>query len=121
MPAYIHYPSAPFRRSLTARWFQPMIKVVPRKGASRVEALRMEGSGDRFTAEFRAPATGSLCLFVNDVLLPFGGSTPWMYRNNQGSAIVQIEPRFPVWPPSPAGDVAVAVDRSGTFLNGVRQ
>ena len=86
---------APLRRSLTAQWFQPLVKIVPADGGFAIVPLEMQ-RGDRspssYTAQFKAPKSGRAYFFVNDVLLP-----PWIphaeyfYANNVGAATIEIK------------------------------
>jgi hypothetical protein len=87
---------APLRRSVSAQWFQPMVKIVPAAGGFAIVPLEMQRSDvsePRYTAQFRAPKSGRVYFFVNDVLLP---SWVWraetFYMNNIGSATINIEP-----------------------------
>lgn len=86
---------SPLRRSLSAQWFQPMVKIVPAEGGFAVvplETQRSDVSEPRYTAQFTAPKTGRVYFFVNDVLLP---SWVWeagrLYENNVGSGTIEIE------------------------------
>jgi uncharacterized protein (DUF2235 family) len=104
-------PSVLLRRSLSGRWFQPMLKIVPASGrGGHIEVLDMRcdcGRGPFYSAEFVAARSGEVALFVNDVmpfvfkdLLPATGK--WselrdLYANNKGEAKVTITeiPRDP--------------------------
>src|SRR5262249_53148744 len=86
---------APLRRSMSAQWFQPMVKIVPKDGIFAMVALDMKRADvmkPHYTAQFTAPTDGRVYFFVNDVLLP-----KWMpnadrfYKNNLGSATIAIE------------------------------
>ena len=83
---------APLRRSPTALWFQPLIKIVAEESLVpkfRIEPLDMhlaDPAHGVYTAEFIAPLTGKMYFFVNDVLLP-GWS---FYDNNSGRAKVTV-------------------------------
>jgi uncharacterized protein (DUF2235 family) len=94
LPWYARYTAAPLRRSLSERWFQPLVKIVPPgNGPSRVEALDMHPDlTGVYTAEFVAPRTGEVFLFVNDAIVSWLGLTRDFYDNNHGMARVQIEP-----------------------------
>ncbi len=103
----MHWYARPFvlmRRSLSGRWFQPMLKIVPASGrGGHIEVLDMRcdcGRGPVYSAEFEAARSGEVALFVNDVmpfvfkdLLPATGK--WselrdLYANNKGEAKVTI-------------------------------
>jgi hypothetical protein len=69
---------------------------VPAAGGFAIGPLEMQRSDvsePRYTAQFRAPKSGRVYFFVNDVLLP---SWVWraetFYMNNIGSATINIEP-----------------------------
>lgn len=70
--------SLPFRRKVDADWFVPIARI----GRSGPD-LRLNSS----RAQFTAPASGELFLFVNDAILP-----PWQffYDNNEGTATVTV-------------------------------
>ena len=105
-------PSVLLRRSLTGRWFQPMLKIVPASGrGGHIEMLDMRcncSQGPIYSAEFEAQRTGEVLLFVNDVmpliwpeLIPEkAAETRDVYQNNRGEAEVTIAP-VPTYPPSP--------------------
>jgi len=85
----------PLRRSISARWFQPVAKIIPQTGKPVVlplEFVRADTTEPQYVAQFTAPKSGRLYLFVNDVLLP-----PWLpratlfYDNNQGGATIDVE------------------------------
>jgi hypothetical protein len=87
---------APLRRSLSAQWFQPLVKIVPAEGGFAMVPLEMQRadtSSSSYIAQFIAPKSGRAYFFVNDVLLP-----PWVpnaerfYQNNQGTATIDIKP-----------------------------
>jgi hypothetical protein len=86
----------PLRRSISARWFQPMVEIRPQRGMVAVlplEFVRADTIEPQYTGQFTAPKSGRLYIFVNDVLLP-----PWVpratffYDNNQGTATIDVEP-----------------------------
>ena len=68
--------AAPMRRSPTARWFQPLVKIVLNERVTplfRIEPLEMhlaDPAKGVYMAEFVAPIDGNVYFFVNDVLLP---------------------------------------------------
>jgi uncharacterized protein (DUF2235 family) len=90
---------APLRRSLSAQWFQPMVKIVSTGGSFAIVPLEMQRadvSEPRYTAQFTAPKTGRVYLFVNDVLLPsWVRRAETFYMNNAGSATINIDPVVP--------------------------
>jgi Uncharacterized alpha/beta hydrolase domain (DUF2235) len=95
LPLYKRYAAAPLRRSLSERWFQPLVKIVPspESGSSRVEALDMKPDAPKvYSAEFVADRTGEVFLFLNDAIVSWNGLTRDFYDNNNGMAQVQIEP-----------------------------
>ena len=95
LPWYARYTAAPLRRSLSERWFQPLVKIVPApgNGSSQVEAVDLQPSpAGVYSAEFVAARTGEVFLFVNDAIVSWRGLTQDFYGNNEGMALVQIEP-----------------------------
>jgi uncharacterized protein (DUF2235 family) len=95
LPWYARYTAAPLRRSLSERWFQPLVKIVPPagNGSSHVEAVDLKAnSAGGYSAEFAAARTGEVFLFVNDAIVSWRGLTQDFYSNNEGVALVQIEP-----------------------------
>jgi hypothetical protein len=92
---------APLRRSPSARWFQPLIKIV---GSSlgpinfyRIVPLEMrliDPARGIYAGEFVAPIAGNAEFFVNDIALPewLGPFAKNYYPNNHGAATVTIEP-----------------------------
>lgn len=70
--------SVPFRRVVNADWFVPIVRIGRSGPAFQVTAS---------PAQFTAPASGELFLFVNDAILP-----PWQffYGNNRGTARVNV-------------------------------
>jgi hypothetical protein len=95
LPWYARYTAAPLRRSLSERWFQPLVKIVPPagNGSSHVEAVDLKpSSAGVYSAEFTAARTGEVFLFVNDAIVSWRGLTQDFYSNNEGVALVQIEP-----------------------------
>ena len=97
LPWHIEYLAWPLRRSLADGWFQTMAKVIPddRKSSARLHPLvfrQRNGAGTAYEAEFEAPRTGRLQLFVNDAVLSWwGGLNGTYYANNKGVAVVTIE------------------------------
>jgi uncharacterized protein (DUF2235 family) len=98
LPWYIEYLAWPLRRSLADGWFQTMAKVIPddHKSSGRLHPLtfrQRNGAGTAYEAEFKAPGSGRLQLFVNDAVLSWwGGLDGTYYANNKGVAAVTIEP-----------------------------
>ncbi len=95
LPWYARYTAAPLRRSLSERWFQPLVKVVPApgSGSSQIEAVDLQPSAAGiYSAEFVAARTGEVFLFLNDAIVSWRGLTRDFYANNKGMAQVQIEP-----------------------------
>jgi len=64
---------------------------------------RKQGLAERMVADFVAAESGELFLYVNDAvqLFPFFGPFERYYRNNSGTAQVQLQ-RMPL-PPAPPG------------------
>lgn len=89
------------RRSMTDRWFQPILRIEPPDGPAHLQALdfRCEcGLGSRlgtFVADFSAPAGGRVSLFVNDAVVGWAGIDATWYENNRGSADLAIAPLRP--------------------------
>jgi hypothetical protein len=80
---------------LSERWFQTLVKIVPApgNGSSQVEAVDLQPSpAGIYSAEFAAARTGEVFLFVNDAIVSWRGLTQAFYGNNEGTALVQIEP-----------------------------
>ena len=108
------YFAAPLKRVIDARYLQPLIEIRPTDGDHgiggniQIYPLEMRQVGDSrtlFRADFRAPRSGELFIFVNDAMLPFR-SAPWgeydyryfyqssgtgQWRGNRGSACVTVE------------------------------
>ena len=97
---------APFRPAPDARWFQPLIKIVPEKGLFHIDPLEMRLTGPAdgtYMAEFTATRSGPAYFFVDDVLLP-EWTAPIIgllsglrlsndfYSNNHGRSSVRIDP-----------------------------
>ena len=100
LPWYLR-PSVLLRRSLSGRWFQPMLKIVsPRGRGGHIELLDMRcncGDGPVYSTEFAAARSGEVLLFVNDVMPLFLKNAEDLYDNNKGEATVTITriPRNP--------------------------
>jgi uncharacterized protein (DUF2235 family) len=97
LPWYVRWFAWPVRRSLTDDWFQPMAKVIPsnRKSSGQLHPLtfrKKNGSGTTYVAQFTAPRTGRLQLFVNDAVPWWGGLSGTRYANNHGVAAFTIDP-----------------------------
>lgn len=111
----------PYRRVLLAGWMQPLASVRPPDRANESRWRRLFGHGVAVTrlrlacdpssggyvGRFRAAQSGNLSLFVNDAMLPLDtseGRTRFapigsLYRNNGGSAVVQVWPANGAPPP----------------------
>jgi hypothetical protein len=88
--------TAPLRRSPSARWFQPLVKIVGSNwfGSTysyRIVPLEMQltdPANGVYTAEFTAPIDGEAEFSVNDLLLPdaFGNWATFLYaqQSRQG-------------------------------------
>ena len=90
--------AVPIRRSLSDPWFSPILKIIDKDGSSRTRALDMRqahAEGPIYIADFTAGKTGEAYLFVNDAVLLVPGRQDLrteFYRNNTGTATVEIEP-----------------------------
>lgn len=112
-PYGLGYLGVPLRRVIRAHYLQPLIEIRARHDADRrwddveIYALptrQVEGSQTLFRAEFEAPDTGDLFVFVNDSVLPlerglgkynyryfYEESGPAGAKGNHGSASVTVE------------------------------
>lgn len=87
----------PMRRSLNDRWFQPIVKIIStdEDGESRSLPLEMRlddspGPLPSYSAEFVAPISGGLFIYVNDALTGWPGFGPDFYSNNRGMADIAV-------------------------------
>lgn len=90
-------PAVVLRRSLSGRWFQPMIRIVRADGRqTHTQLLEMSCACNGpavYTADFIAGLDGQVFLYVNDAAIRLlGGPTTDYYANNRGEADVRIEP-----------------------------
>jgi uncharacterized protein (DUF2235 family) len=100
-------PSVLMRRSLSGRWFQPMLKIIPPdERGGHIHLLEMSCAcgqaadavppGQRrpavYTADFEAAITGEVFLYVNELAALMDGPTSLYYDNNWGKAEVRIDP-----------------------------
>jgi uncharacterized protein (DUF2235 family) len=106
------YAAAPFRRVIDARFLQPVLAVLPDAKHTwfdeniQLYPLELSAVGDSVTlyrAEFVAPRSGELFIFVNDAMIPLKGLLSHRYfyessglgpedtRGNRGSACVTVE------------------------------
>jgi uncharacterized protein (DUF2235 family) len=126
LPWGLGYLAAPFRRVIDASFLQPMIEI-RRPGQSRrwfdriqIHPLSVRRVGDSptlYEAEFTAPRSGELFMFVNDAMIPgpgigkfdhryfyrSSGFGPVDQRGNRGSACVTV-----AWADPPAGQAPPA-------------
>jgi hypothetical protein len=78
------------------RWFEPIAKeALPAAG----DVWRKQGLASRMVADFVAPESGELFLYVNDAIqvFPFIGPFDSFYKNNSGTATISLQ-RMP-FPP----------------------
>jgi hypothetical protein len=108
------YLAAPLRRVVSANYLQPVIEIRETEDSRsllhhhvHIYPLQMRPVGESKTlyrAEFRAPTTGELLLFVNDAMIPVttrwfdyryfyevSGSGPQHERGNRGKACVTVQ------------------------------
>ena len=111
-PWGLGYAAAPFRRVIDARYIQPVLAILPDDQHTlfdeniHIYPLALSAVGDSATlyrAEFVAPHTGELFMFVNDAMIPREGLLNYRYfyessglgpaetRGNRGSACVTVE------------------------------
>lgn len=108
MPWYGKW-SVVLRRSLNDRWLQPILRLRRPDGHVHLKALDLSCAADcasdypTFMAEFDAPVTGNVGLFLNDAAIGFWGLTPFFYRNNEGAAKLGLTEL------SPGGQVPSAI------------
>jgi hypothetical protein len=106
------YLGVPFRRVIEARYLQPLIEIrqPPRRlqfDSVHIYPLDMEWQqgAQHYRAEFTAPESGELFVFVNDSVLPinplFFYEPQWLHDGNRGTARLTLrraaldEPRLP--------------------------
>lgn len=86
-----HFIAVMLRRSVTGRWFQPMVLILGPLGKD-VQLLSMVSVTEgRYVGVFTPSADGALFLSVNDTMISLSGVTDAFYKNNRGSAKVRIE------------------------------
>jgi len=96
LPFYIDIPGQPFRRVMSARWFEPAIRIRwnrPLLDGAHIFRPALKPIPDMpfcFGSEFKAKRDGDLDIFVNDVRLPFDGGG--FYKNNEGTAWISVKP-----------------------------
>ena len=85
----------PLRRSLDDRWFQPVVRIVTSAGTAQslpLEMRRFDGQDyPSYAAEFKAPLTGDLYIYVNDALIGWPHFGWDFYSNNHGEAAIAVE------------------------------
>ena len=112
LPWGFGFAAAPFKRAIDARYLQPVLAVLPDSRSTffdeniQIYPLELSAVGDSVTlyrAEFVAPRTGELFIFVNDAMIPLEGLLNYRYfyessgfgpvetRGNRGSACVTVE------------------------------
>jgi hypothetical protein len=77
-------------------WFEPIAKeALPAAG----DVWQKQGLATRVVADFVAPESGELFLYVNDAIqvFPFVGPFNSFYKNNSGTATIRLQ-RMP-FPP----------------------
>jgi hypothetical protein len=82
--------SEPGRSVRAIKWYQPISDAVL---PAAFDAWRKEGLEQVMVAEFVAPNSGELFLFVNDAIqvVPFLGPFDRFYGNNRGTAKVDLQ------------------------------
>lgn len=97
LPALVDIPGQPFRRVISARWFEPAIRIrwdgrLFRRGVHvfRPALQPIPEMPYCYGAEFKAKRDGELDIFVNDARLPLDRGL--FYRHNQGTALVSVKP-----------------------------
>jgi hypothetical protein len=84
--------SALRRRSITARLFQPLVRISSRQ-SGEVQALSVSFLADhKFVGTFAPSMDGELFMFVNDKMMTeWGRVTTEYYKQNRGTGRVAIE------------------------------
>ena len=97
LPLRVDIPGQPFRRVISARWFEPALRIrwdgrVFRRGVHifRPTLKPIPEMPHCYGAEFKAKRDGELDIFVNDARLPFDRGL--FYKRNQGTALVSVKP-----------------------------
>lgn len=103
MPVLVRYGVIPLRRWLAAGWFQPLVRIETRRGATVQpvgvsEVLAPDGTfTGTFVGTFVAAGSGEVSVTVNDAVTPHW--LAWLprlrgwetfYRNNHGTALVTV-------------------------------
>ncbi|HWB52138.1 MAG TPA: DUF2235 domain-containing protein [Stellaceae bacterium] len=95
-PLLMRILGTPLRRSLNDRWFQPIAQIIAANGERRSLPLEMrladQSAFPSYAAEFAAPLSGELYLYVNDALSGWPGFGYDFYVNNGGTADVTVVP-----------------------------
>jgi uncharacterized protein (DUF2235 family) len=103
------YLGLPFRRHLGEPWFKPIARIGRRGGdeypLDPADILNKTRAATTLVSHIKARRSGELFLFVNDAVWPvLPGWQPY-YRNNHGSATVEVRPaRTLKDPPRPAAE-----------------
>jgi hypothetical protein len=98
MAWYARVSGTPLRRSLADPWFKPMVRIGARDGFEQPLDFKPAGEAGVVAAEFSAPRSGELFIFVNDVVV---GWEPDRYYKcapgnerscNRGTAVILVSP-----------------------------
>jgi uncharacterized protein (DUF2235 family) len=97
----IMFAALPLRRVLNRPWFRPIARIgavgadeYPLDPDTRAVAALPESAAaeaaDTLVADIRARRSGELFLYVNDAIIGLPRAADFFYRNNQGSARVEV-------------------------------
>ncbi len=89
------YLGVPLRRHVSEPWFKPIAKIGSEgRDEYPLNFVNVTGPGNEtqtLVAVIKARSSGELFLFVNDVVLPFPKAWQFYYKNNHGSATLNVE------------------------------
>jgi uncharacterized protein (DUF2235 family) len=91
--SWLMYPALPFRRTVFANWFAPVLRVGAKGGEEHVLDLKPVPPGQTvsYEARLKPRSDGELFLFVNDSVWGLPRLYGINYENNQGIASITIE------------------------------